>query len=245
MKGQDMTAKTTEVIECVPFDGMGKIVAPDAAIFAKLKKHEPEKFERLSAMLKANLEADDTEAARYKMEQDLFAAVKEAQRLHLVFQNLTPPPTRIDEVRRVSAARAGRPLPPIEPHPKAEAAAIEADDAEAVCVKMRADLYALTVDLKIKRRTLAEKIMAWQGVQPRRDTAFLVRENIKAEEARRQERIAQGLPLTDPVPEPYFAEPIDRVMYGGRGNANVSWKRQPGMWRGAPNAPTRKLPSER
>src|ERR1700682_4233523 len=55
MKGTDMT--TTQEIECVPFDGYGKIVAPAPEIFAKLKKQEPEKFERLSAMLKANLEA--------------------------------------------------------------------------------------------------------------------------------------------------------------------------------------------
>jgi hypothetical protein len=109
-------------------------------------------------------------------------------------------------------------------------------------LKLRQDLETAKLVLKNRRATLSEKIMAWQGVQPKRDTAWLVKENSKAEIARKRERIAQGLSPEEAAAEHVYVEAIDRVMAGGRGSANVSWKRQPGSWRGGP-AP--KLPSQR
>jgi hypothetical protein len=239
MKGLNMTKQE---IECVPFDSMGKIAAPPAEIVAALKKEEPEKFSRLTAMLRANIEADDAEKNLADTQKNLYAAVADAQRLSAAYRKLFPPPTHVDERRRVIAARAGNPLPPAKVNPLAEPAAIALDEAEALAVKLRADLETAKLVLKNRRATLSETILGWQGVQPKRDTAYLVRENSKAEIARKMARIEQGLSPEEAVAEHVYLEPIDRVMAGGRGSANVNWRRQPGSWRGAPSV---KAPSAR
>jgi hypothetical protein len=232
---------TTEIEVC-PFDGFGKIAAPPAEIFAKLKKHEPERFARLSAMLTANIEANDAEAALTKNQNDLYASVTDAQRARVAFEKLKPKTTHVEEVRRVIAARAGTPLPPVPIDPKAEPAALAADDADALVLALRSDLETARIVLKNKRAALAETILRWQGINPRRDTASLVRENVKRETERKLARIAQGMSAEEAVAERVYLEPIDRVLASPRGNANVNWKRPAGSWRGGP-AP-RKLPSE-
>jgi hypothetical protein len=233
---------TQEIIECIPFDSMGRIIAPPAEIVAKLKKQEPETFARLTALLSANIEANDAEAAQNKTQADLYAAVANTQRLSAEYQKLIPVPNRVDELRRVIAARAGRPLPPVKVDPHAEPAAAAADDAEVLVSKLRGDLEVCKLVLKNKRAALSVAILAWQGLQPKRDTAWLVRENSKAEIARKRARIARGESPDDVVAEHIYVEPIDRVMAGGRGSADINWRRQPGALRGAP-AP--KVSSER
>jgi hypothetical protein len=235
MKGLNMT--TTEV-ECVPFDSMGKITAPAPEIVAKLPA---EKKARLMAILKANIEANEAEDGMRETEKNLFAAVANAQRAKAEFDRLTPRPTHASELRRVIAARAGRPLPPAKVDPNAEAAAIAADEAEALSVKLRGDLEVAKLVLKNKRGTLAEKIMAWQGLQPKRDTAWLVRENSKRETERKLARIAKGLPPDDVPDEPVRVEAIDQIYSRHDGSVNINWRRPRGSWRGAP-AP--KVPSE-
>jgi len=233
-----MTAAVTKEIECVPFDSMGKIVAPPAEIVAKLS---PDKKSRLMAMIKANLEANDAEDALRQTEKNLFAAVNDAQCARTAFEKLSPRTTHVDELRRVIAARNGTPLPPVKADPSAEAAAVAADDAEALCIKLRASFETARIVLKSKRATLAEKIMEWQGVEPKKDTAYLVRENAKAETARKLVRIAQGLPPDEVVDQPVHVEPIDQIYASHRGSVNVNWRRPPGSWRGAP---TPKVASE-
>jgi hypothetical protein len=232
-----MAAAVTKEIECVPFDSMGKIVAPPAEIVAKLS---PDKKSWLIAMIKANLEANDAEDAMRQTETNLFAAVDDAQRARTAFEKLKPRTTHVDELRRVIAARAGRPIPAPKVDPNAEAAAIAADEAEARCGKLRGDLAVAKLVLKNKRATLAEKIMAWQGLQPKRDTAWLVREGAKRETERRLARIAQGLSPDEEPEQPHHQEAIDQVYASHRGSVNVNWRRPRGSWRGAP-AP--KVPS--
>jgi hypothetical protein len=231
--------KIAAEVECVPFDQFGKIIAPAPEIVAKLV---PEKKARLLAMIAASLEADEAEAAQTKNQKDLYAAVAEAQRLGAAYQKLMPVPDRVSELRKVIAARAGNPLPPPEPHPDAEAAALAADEAERLVSLLRADLETGKLVLKNRRATLSEKIMAWQGVQPKRDTAWLVRQNAEAETKRRLARIAQGLPADEPAPARIHTEHISAVLEGGRGDVNRPWKRPTPSWRGGP-AP--KVPSER
>jgi hypothetical protein len=230
---------TTQEIECVPFDSLGRITAPAPEIVAKLPA---EKKARLLAMIKANIEANEAEAAQTQTEKDLYAAVADAQRARTAYDKLRPQITHVDALRAVIAARAGRPLPPVKIDPRAEPAAAAADEAEALVSKLRQDLETAKLVLKNRRATLSEKIMAWQGVQPKRDAAWLVRENSKAEIARKRARIEQGLSPEEAVAEHVYVEAIDRVMAGGRGNVNVNWRRPPGSWRGDP---ARKLPSQR
>ena len=78
---------TTQEIEIVPFNSLGKIVAPAPELVAKMK---PEPKARLMAMLKANLEAEDAETNLSAMEKNLFAAVAEAQRVRSTFLKLKP-----------------------------------------------------------------------------------------------------------------------------------------------------------
>jgi hypothetical protein len=226
---------TTQEIEIVPFNSLGKIVAPAPELVAKMK---PEPKARLMAMLKANIEAEDAESGMRQTEKDLFAAVADAQRARVAFEKLKPVTTHVDELRKVIAARNGVPLPPAKINPLAEPAAIAADEAEALCGKLRGDLEVAKLVLKNKRATLSEKILAWQGLQPKRDTAFLVRENAKRETERRLSRIAQGLSPDEAATEQHvYLEPIDQVMAGGRGTVNVNWRRPRGSWRGAPAHP--------
>jgi hypothetical protein len=67
-----MTTTPEKEIECVPFDSLGRIVAPAPEIVAKLPA---EKKARLLAMIKANIEANEAEAAQSQTEKNLYAAV--------------------------------------------------------------------------------------------------------------------------------------------------------------------------
>jgi hypothetical protein len=235
---------TATEIECTPFDALGKIVAPSPEIFAKLKKQEPEKFEKLSAMLTANVAAEDAEENMRRTEKDLYAAVSAAQLARSALEKLKPQTTHVEELRRVIAAQAGNPLPPPAPNPNAMAAAIAADTAEELVVKLRSDFETARLVLKNRRATLAEKIMAWQGVVPKRDTEWLVRENVRADLARKMKRVEQGL-SPDEAPEiPRHRWPIETAMTGRGQRIGL---------RGEPPARTstvrelyaRKVPSER
>ena len=101
-------------------------------------------------------------------------------------------------------------------------------------MKLRGDLEVAKLDLRNRPTTLAEKIMAWQGLQPKRDTAYLVRENAKRETERKLARIAKGLPPDDVPDEPHRVEPIDQIYSAHRGSVNVNYRRPRGSWRGAP-----------
>jgi hypothetical protein len=202
---------TTQEIEIVPFNSLGKIVAPAPELVAKMN---PEPKARLMAMLKANIEAEDAESGMRRTEKELFAAVSDAQRARAAFEKLKPQTTHVDELRRVIAARAGRPLPPAKVDPKAEPAAIAADEAEALCGKLRGDLEVAKLVLKDKRATLSVAILAWQGLQPKRDTAYLVRENLKRETERRLARVAQGLSPDEAA--------VDQHAYSSSANSSLT-----------------------
>ena len=236
---EPVAPQTEPEVEVTPFDQFGKIVSPPVEVVAKLK---PEVKARLMALLQASVEAEEAEQTLADTEKTLYATVSEAHRKRVHYEHVRPQTTHVDELRRVIAARQGRPLPPPEVDPNAEKAAIALDEAEVLVSTLRADLESARLIVKSKRTTLSEAYSLWMGYAPKRDVADLVRENIAREQARKLARVAQGLAPEEEPPPHHHVEPIDQVMSSHRGSVNVNWRRPPGSWRGAPSA---KVPSQR
>jgi hypothetical protein len=146
-----------------------------------------------------------------------------------VVQNLL----RDDTVTRADLALYGRvrdltPKPiPLTP----EAAAIAADNAEAAALAARERVAAQKITVRIARKALADAVLIWQGSQPQRDVADLVRENAAAEIERKM-AIIRG--EAEPEASLYVAPAshLDAVLQSGRGggqnSVNRGWRRQPG-----------------
>src|SRR5882672_7116762 len=131
-----------------------------------------------------------------------------------VVQNLL----RDDTVTRADLALYGRvrdltPKPiPLTP----EAAAIAADNAEAAALAARERVAAQKVTVRIARKALADAVLIWQGSQPQRDVADLVRENV-ARETERALAVING--TAEPEASTYVqpASHLDSVLANGRG----------------------------
>jgi hypothetical protein len=226
-------------IACEPFDQLGNIVAPPVEVVASLSA---EKRSLLMAMLKANLEAKDAETFVATTQRNLHAAVSDARIKRAEFEKLKPRTTHAEELRRVIAARGGKPLPVPPVNPKAEAAAIVADEADELITTLQCQLPSDQSKLAEKRNALSKAILAWQGLLPQRQVWELVKERAAAEQARRLDRIARGLPRDDAADEPVYKEAIDQIYAPHRGSIDVNWRRPPGSLLGGP-AP--KVASER
>jgi len=111
---------------------------------------------------------------------------------------------RDDTVTRADIALTGRvrsmvsPEIPLTP----EAAAIAADEAEAAVIAAREKVAATKIVLRIKRKALADAIMIFNGLSPKRDVADLVREN-SAREIERKMAIING--TAEPEASEYVA----------------------------------------
>src|SRR5882672_8784326 len=140
-----------------------------------------------------------------------------------VVQNLL----RDDTVTRADLALYGRvrdltPKPiPLTP----EAAAIAADNAEAAALAARERVAAQKVTVRIARKALADAVLIWQGSQPKRDVADLVREN-SAAEIERKMKILRGEIDPEEVQAIAPASHLDSVLANGRGgNVNRGYRR--------------------
>jgi hypothetical protein len=112
-----------------------------------------------------------------------------------------------------------------------EAAAIAADNAEAAALAARERVAAQKVTVRIARKALADAVLIWQGSQPKRDVADLVRENAAAEIERKM-AVIRGEIEPEEVQAIAPASHLDAVLQSGRGggqnSVNRGWRRQPG-----------------
>jgi hypothetical protein len=103
--------------------------------------------------------------------------------------------------------------------------------AETALQEARERVIAAGADLKIKRETQRNALMAWlTGVPDRpRTTADLVRANVRRETERKLS-IARGEIAAETIEPVRYASPIDEVLASGRrgGNCNINRARQPG-----------------